>query len=87
MSRHKHNKDTVSSNDGNESSRRDFLKTAGKTAVYTPPVMLAVSQPNFAHAQSSGRQSSPTVEDLQAQYGDDFDTLWQQFLNWLANNT
>ena len=85
MSRDK--KEPVATKDGAESSRRDFLRTAGKTAVYTPPVMLAVSQPNFAHAQSSGGQSSPTIEDLQAQYGDDFDTLWQQFLDWLANNS
>jgi len=38
-----------------ESSRRDFLKTAGKIAVYTPPVMLAISSPSHAtFSKSSG---------------------------------
>ncbi len=29
-------------------SRRDFLKTAGKLAVYTPPVLVAMSRPSHA---------------------------------------
>jgi hypothetical protein len=29
-------------------SRRDFLKTAGKLAVYTPPVLMAMSRPSHA---------------------------------------
>jgi hypothetical protein len=38
-----------------EESRRKFLKTAGKIAVYTPPAMLALSRPSYAtFAQSSG---------------------------------
>jgi hypothetical protein len=31
-----------------DNSRRDFLKKAGKLAVYTPPIMLAMSSPSFA---------------------------------------
>jgi hypothetical protein len=38
-----------------ESTRRAFLKNAGKIAVYTPPAMLALAAPTFsAIAQSSG---------------------------------
>jgi hypothetical protein len=41
--------------DSLETSRRDFLKKAGKIAVYVPPAMLALSAPSFeAIAQSSG---------------------------------
>ncbi len=32
--------------DGTESSRREFLKTAGKFAVYTPPAILIMTQAN-----------------------------------------
>ncbi len=40
---------------GVERSRREFLKTAGKIAVYTPPAMLAMSSPSFASiAKSAG---------------------------------
>ena len=36
-------------------SRRTFLKNAGKVVVYTPPAMLALTSPSFrAIAQSSG---------------------------------
>lgn len=37
-----------------EQSRRRFLKTATKLAVYTPPAMLAVSAPGFAKIAQSG---------------------------------
>jgi hypothetical protein len=38
-----------------EQSRRKFLKTATKLAIYTPPAMLAISKPSFAtFAQSGG---------------------------------
>ena len=45
-------------------SRRKFLKSAAKLAVYTPPAMLVVSKPSFASfAQSGGvvREQSATV--------------------------
>lgn len=35
-------------------SRRKFLKTATKLAIYTPPAMLAVSKPSFATFARSG---------------------------------
>lgn len=35
-------------------SRREFLKTAGKLAVYTPPAMIAMSQPSFSKIARSG---------------------------------
>jgi hypothetical protein len=37
-----------------ESSRRRFLKTAGKIAVYTPPAMLLMAKPSFATFNKSG---------------------------------
>ncbi len=40
--------------DSVENSRRRFLKTAGKIAVYTPPMMLALSKPSFATFNKSG---------------------------------
>ena len=36
----------------NEESRRKFLKTAGKLAIYTPPAMMLLMKPN-AYAVSS----------------------------------
>jgi len=43
-----------------DKSRRDFLKKAGKLAVYTPPLMLAMSSPSFAHGwgKSGGQEYS-----------------------------
>jgi len=35
-----------------QDSRRKFIKTAGKLAVYTPPAMMLLAQP-AAHAVSS----------------------------------
>jgi hypothetical protein len=37
-----------------EHSRRRFLKTATKLAIYTPPAMLAVTKPSFASFAQSG---------------------------------
>jgi hypothetical protein len=37
-----------------ETSRRRFLKTAGKIAVYTPPAMLLMSKPSFATFNKTG---------------------------------
>ena len=40
-----------------EESRRKFLKTAAKIAVYTPPAMIVASRPSFAtFADSSGSE-------------------------------
>jgi len=36
-------------------NRRDFLKKAGKFAVYTPPAVMMLMQPSFA---SSGQKGS-----------------------------
>ena len=40
--------------DETETSRRRFLKAAGKIAVYTPPAMLLMSKPSFATFTNSG---------------------------------
>lgn len=45
---------------GIESSRRRFLKSATKIAVYTPPVMFAASVPSLESiAQSAGADIYP----------------------------
>ena len=42
---------TETSQRSNETSRRDFLKTAGKIAVYTPPAIMLLMKPGKqAHA-------------------------------------
>jgi hypothetical protein len=39
-----------------ENSRREFIKAAGKLAVYTPPVLMVLMRPTpSAIAQSAGR--------------------------------
>jgi len=43
---------TESANDGvsteDPSGRREFLKKAGKFAIYTPPVVMMLTKPSFA---------------------------------------
>jgi hypothetical protein len=34
-------------------SRRQFLKSAGKLAVYTPPAMMVLARPSLANMQHS----------------------------------
>ncbi len=36
-----------------EESRRAFLKKAGKFAVYTPPAVMLLMKPSFAHINKS----------------------------------
>jgi hypothetical protein len=40
-----------------DESRRRFLKTASKLAVYTPPAMLVMAQPSYAEIMKSGGAS------------------------------
>lgn len=54
---------TADSTESLDTSRRAFLKSAGKVIAYTPPAMLAMYTPSFrAIAQSSGGgdQSPPS---------------------------
>ena len=37
-----------------DDSRREFLKKAGKVAVYTPPAMIALANPSLAGIAKSG---------------------------------
>ena len=49
---------TNNKNPGN--SRREFLKAAGKFAVYTPPAMMVLADPSLAQiARSGGRTTIP----------------------------
>ncbi len=42
-------------------SRRDFLKKAGKLAVYTPPAMLVLMKPSYAGiGESLSESHNPT---------------------------
>jgi len=36
------------------SSRRDFLKKAGKFAIYTPPAVMMLMKPGFAASRQKG---------------------------------
>ena len=36
-----------------EQSRRKFLKSAGKLAVYTPPALMVLAKPSLAEALNS----------------------------------
>jgi hypothetical protein len=36
-----------------EQSRRKFLKSAGKLAVYTPPAMMVLAKPSLAEVMTS----------------------------------
>ncbi len=46
-------------------TRRKFLKKAGKLAVYTPPVMLAAANPSFAEIAKSGGEVPTICEEQQ----------------------
>ena len=49
-----------------EKSRREFVKTAGKLAVYTPPIMYLLMKPSpNAIAASAG---APHTQDVTAQH-------------------
>jgi len=50
--------DTTDTNaDESINSRRDFLKKAGKFAVYTPPAVMMLMKPSFA-ARGGGQKGS-----------------------------
>lgn len=40
--------------DAQQEARRRFLKKAGKLAIYTPPAMLVLMQPDIGRASSPG---------------------------------
>ena len=44
-------------------SRRDFLKKAGKLAVYTPPAMLVLMTPSYANMTESHDPTGCCTED------------------------
>jgi hypothetical protein len=49
-----------------ENSRREFLKAAGKLAVYTPPVLMVLMRPTpNAIAQSAGQVHETDTSDHQ----------------------
>ena len=43
-------------------SRREFLKTAGKFAVYTPPALLLMNKPSHATFKKTGGYSHCNYE-------------------------
>ena len=53
---------------GTDESRRDFLRKAGKLAVYTPPAMMLLMKPSTdAIASSPG---APSCQDFNAAISD-----------------
>jgi len=49
-------------NKSESKSRRDFLKTAGKFAVYTPPALLLMGNPSHATFTKSGGHTEYSYE-------------------------
>jgi len=50
-------------NTDNTESRRKFLKTAGKFAVYTPPALLVMSKTSSANFAASAGNDAGTTTD------------------------
>ena len=45
-------------------SRREFLRKAGKMAVYTPPAMMMLMKPTQASILKSNGNSLPPISDI-----------------------
>lgn len=45
-------------------SRREFVKNAGKLAVYTPPAMVALMKPSYASFRKSGGGRMTSVDKM-----------------------
>ena len=58
-------------------SRRKFLKTAGKFAVYTPPVLLLMNKPSHATFNKTGGYSHHSYEQKKE--------FISKLLNWLRS--
>jgi hypothetical protein len=55
-----------------ENSRREFIKAAGKLAVYTPPVLMILMRPKpDAIAQSAGHVHETETANSQETYSGD----------------
>lgn len=78
-------------NDIAEINRREFLKKAGKFAVYTPPTLMLLMQPSYAKiAKSGGSQggvgSTPKMNDHQNPISHDpqpYRQFLQEIRQWL----
>ena len=55
-------------------SRRDFLKTAGKFAVYAPPALLLMGKPSHATFTKSGGYQEYSYEEKRE--------FFNKILNW-----
>ena len=78
------------STDSVEKSRREFLKKAGKLAIYTPPAMMVMMKPSYASFAKSGGSISDrrvriraTFDDLTPEQQARIRSSWQRILNWL----
>ena len=72
------NKNTPS--DHPEESRRRFLKAAGKLAVYTPPAMMLLMKPSYAHFNKSGGR----IDGHDRYRNFDWDTFIRRLLEYLG---
>jgi hypothetical protein len=61
------NEETGVNQSASENSRREFLKKAGKFAVYTPPAVLLLMKPGYANICKSytGRPQRTTFTKVQ----------------------
>lgn len=58
-------------------SRRMFLKSAGKFAIYTPPALLLMNKPSHATFSKTGGYSDYTYEQKKEFYS--------KLLNWFRS--
>lgn len=56
-----------------EKSRRDFLKKAGKFAVYTPPAVMVLMKPSYAY-MSKSMVGRPNIQHGNNGIGNGFDS-------------
>ena len=73
-----------------DESRRRFLKSAGKLAVYTPPAMMVMMRPSHASfAWSGGTVSWQYIHDsykeLTPEERDSVSSSWRNQINWLRS--
>jgi hypothetical protein len=82
------NDDNNSNQDGNQEknsrqSRRDFVKLAGKVAVYTPPAMMGLAAPSVHAISKSAIGNHALTGRSTADRRRRRMTLFRRFRHWL----
>ena len=76
--------------DSADNSRRDFLKKAGKLAIYTPPAMMVMMKPSHASFTKSGGTISydrirDSYNELSSEERDKIRSSWHSLFSWLRS--